>query len=262
MSEAYVMSAEMAEFYESTFVPALFAPWAHRLVDAAAVTSGTSVLDVACGTGVVARTAADRVGPAGSVVGVDLNEAMLGVAERVRPDLEWRLGDACALPFDDGSFDVVLSQAALMFVGDRATALREMGRVSRADGRVAVQVPGRLTASPGYQALADVVARHAEPEVSELLGTYFAVGEPDLLVGLFETASLRIDRFDTWLGATRLGSLDTFLAAELLPLADRVDRAVRDRIVEDCRTALAPFVAADGTVNAPLEVQLIVAHRT
>lgn len=254
----YQLSAEAAEFYESTFVPALFAAWARRLVDTVAVTPGQTVLDVACGTGVVARTAADL---AGAVVGVDLNTSMLAVAHRIRPDLRWQHGDACALPFGDGSFDLVLSQAGLMFFGDRVAALREMGRVAGVRGRVAVQVPGRLAASPGYRALADVVARHAGGEAVDLLGAYFAVGEPDVLHHLIDAAGLRVEVFDTWLGETRLDSVDTFLAVELLPLADRLDPEVRDRIVEDCRTALAPFVDAAGAIAAPIEVHLVVAHR-
>jgi SAM-dependent methyltransferase len=259
--ERYQLSEKAAEFYESTFVPALFSQWAQRLVDVAEVPPGGSVLDVACGTGVVARTAADRVGPAGSVVGLDLNEAMLAVAQRIRPDLKWQAGDACALPFDDDSFDVVLSQAALMFFADRVMALREMGRVAGEHGRVAVQVPGRLTGSPGYLALTEVVGRHAGPEVLDLLGAYFAVGEPDLLTGLFEAAGLRVETFETWLGATRLDSLDTFLDAELLPIADRVDEDVRGRIADDCRAALAPFVDASGAIAAPIEVHVIVGNR-
>jgi SAM-dependent methyltransferase len=258
--ETYGLSATAAEFYESTFVPALFGPWARRLVDAAGLTPGRSVLDVACGSGVVARTAADRVGPSGSVTGLDLSEAMLAVARRLRPDVRWQLGDAGALPFEDDSFDVVLSQAALMFFGDRVAALREMGRV--AGDRVLVQVPGRLSASPGYRALSEVVERHAAAEALDLLGAYFAVGEPDLLTGLFQAAGLRIDRFETWLGATKLDSIDTFLAAELLPIADTIDESVRDRIVEDCRTALARFVDQTGAITAPIEVHLITARKS
>ena len=257
----YQLSAEAAEFYESTFVPALFAEWADRMVDAAEVAPGRTALDVGCGTGVVARTVADRIGATGDVAGLDRNPAMLAVARRLRPDLRWHLGDAGALPFADDTFDLVLSQAALMFFADRTAALREMGRVAGARGRVVLQVPGRLAASPGYLALTDVVARHAGPAARELLAAYFAVGEPDLLGRLCDTAGLVIDRFETWTGATRLDSVDTFLTVELLPVADRLDRAARDRVVADCRTALAPFVDAAGAVAAPIEVQLIVAHR-
>ena len=270
MSEqTYTLLAEAAEFYESTFVPALFREWAVRLVAFAEIEPGQTVLDVACGTGVVARTAADRLNagggadrPAGTapVTGLDINEEILAVARRVRPDLPWVPGDACALPFPDATFDVVLSQAALMFFGDRVGALREMRRVVRPQGTVAVQVPGRLSHSPGYVALAEVVARHAGPEVTELLGGYFAVGEPDLLHELFDTAGLTVDRFTTWVGATRLDSIESFLAVELLPIADRVDEAVRARIVADCTDALREFVDGTGAIAAPIEVHLIAGH--
>jgi len=259
--QTYTLSAQAAEFYESTFVPALFADWAHRLVSAVEPAAGQSVLDVACGTGVVARTVADRVGTTDAIVGLDRNDAMLAVARRLRPDLQWRLGEAEALPFDDGSFETVVSQAALMFFGDPVAALREMGRVAGTGGRVVVQVPGRLAASPGYLALTEAVGRHATPEVLDLLSAYFSVGEPDRLTDLFQRGGLRIDRFDTWLGATRLDSIDTFLAVELLPIADQISRPVRDRIVEDCRTGLAGFVDATGAIAAPIEVHLITARR-
>src|SRR5688500_3599509 len=121
-SESFQIPLEAAEAYETAFVPAFFAQWAPILCDAAGVTAGQRILDVACGTGIVARTAADRVGAA-NVVGVDLNEAMLTVARRVRPDVDWRQGDATALPLDDGSVDTVLCQMALMFFPDRVEAL-------------------------------------------------------------------------------------------------------------------------------------------
>jgi ubiquinone/menaquinone biosynthesis C-methylase UbiE len=258
--QTYGLSAEAAEFYESTFVPALFGEWAGRLVDAAGVAPGGSVLDVACGTGVVARTAADRLGPAATVVGVDVNPAMVAVGRRLRPDLRWDVGDAGALPYGDDSFDLVLSQAGLMFFGDRVAALREMGRVAGPNGRVVVQVPGRLSASAGYLALTETVARHAAPEVLDVLGGYFAVGDPDLLAGLFRDAGLTVDRFETWRSATRMASLEDFLTAELLPIADRVDQTARDRIAEECRTTLAPYIDASGAVNAPIEVHLVTAR--
>ena len=127
-TESFQIPIEAAELYESAFVPGFFAQWAPILCGAAGVTSGQAVLDVACGTGIVARTAADLVGGGGSVVGLDLNEAMLTVAGRVRPDIEWRQGDSAALPFADRSFDVALCQMALMFFADRRRALQEMAR--------------------------------------------------------------------------------------------------------------------------------------
>ncbi len=125
-SESFQITREIAEFYETAFVPAFFAQWAPLLCQAAGVAPGHRVLDVGCGTGIVTRTAADRVAPDGRAVGVDLNDAMLSVARRVRPDIEFRQADAARLPFADESFDAVLSQMALMFFPDRAAAVREM----------------------------------------------------------------------------------------------------------------------------------------
>ena len=113
--ETFSIPLEAAEAYEEFFVPNMFVRWPAHVLDLADVRAGDSVLDVACGTGIVARGAADRVGPSGSVTGVDLNENMLIVARRVRPDLTWQQGDVAALPFPDDRFDAALCQMALMF---------------------------------------------------------------------------------------------------------------------------------------------------
>ena len=110
-------------------MPALFAQWVPTLLRTAGVTRGTRVLDVACGTGVVARGAAELVGPSGRVSGVDLNPAMIAVARGRAPDLDWRVADAGDLPYPDGAFDVVLCQSALFFFPDIGRAVREMARV-------------------------------------------------------------------------------------------------------------------------------------
>src|SRR5687768_4083844 len=112
-TEDFQVSLRAAETYEARFVPAIFAEWAPLLADLAGIRPGMAVLDVACGTGIVTRTVADRLGSAGRVVGIDLNAGMLAVARRVRPELDWRQGDVAHLPFAEGSFDAVLCQMAL-----------------------------------------------------------------------------------------------------------------------------------------------------
>ena len=96
--------------YEEFFVPALFERCARELVDLVELRPGETVLDLACGTGVVARQAAAAVGDGGHVVGLDLRPGMLAVASSLptRPRIEWVEGDALALPFPEASFDVVL----------------------------------------------------------------------------------------------------------------------------------------------------------
>jgi ubiquinone/menaquinone biosynthesis C-methylase UbiE len=99
------------------------------------------VLDVACGTGIVARLAWPQVAPSGRVVGLEVNAAMLDVARRVgereHTPIEWQEGDATSLPIADGTFDIVLCQHGLQYFSERHTALTEMHRVLRPprDGR-------------------------------------------------------------------------------------------------------------------------------
>jgi len=260
--ETFRISAAAAELYESQFVPALFAEWAPCLIDLAGVAPGHVVLDVACGTGIVARTVADRRMGRGRVVGVDLNEAMLNVARRVRPEIEWRQGDVAALPFPDRSFDTALCQMALMFFPDRQQALGEMARVIKSDGTVAFSVPARLDSQPAYAPFVQMAARHAGPEAINLLGSYFASGDLDELRGLVGTAGLRLLATRTHRGTVRCPSVDAFVATEVesTPLRERISDAVYAQIREDARELLRPYVRSDGRAEIPLDGHLIAAR--
>lgn len=140
------------EAYQRYLVPIMFAPWARNLVDLVAPRTGERVLDVACGTGVVARCAAIHVGDEGTVVGLDVNDGMLQVARAtssgIRPAIEWRTGSATDMPLPDGSFDVAFCLQGLQFFGDRSAALREMHRVLVPEGRLALAVWRPIEFSP------------------------------------------------------------------------------------------------------------------
>ncbi len=153
--------ANPAEGYESYMVPTLFGPCARILIQAADPKPGEHVLDVGCGTGIVAREVASRLGAPGAVTAVDLSANMLDVARAAaaREDLtiEWREGNAEQLPFPDGAFDLVLCQFALMFVTDKAAALSEMRRGVTESGRVLISVWQGLDRHPFYQTLHNVI---------------------------------------------------------------------------------------------------------
>ena len=117
------------------------------------------MLDVACGTGALTAAVAERVAPGGAALGLDANPEMLAVARRKHAGIEWHDGRAESLPFADASFDAVVSQFGLMFFDDRVAALREMQRVLRPGGRLAVAVCDALEHSPGYAALAALLER-------------------------------------------------------------------------------------------------------
>jgi ubiquinone/menaquinone biosynthesis C-methylase UbiE len=262
-TESFQVPLEVAERYESAFVPAFFAQWAPLLCRAAGVGPGQRVLDVACGTGIVARTAAERVGPAGRVVGVDLNEAMLTVARRVCPGLVFHRGDALALPVDDGSFDVALSQMALMFFPDRAGALAELRRAVVPGGTVGLLVPGRLDAQAAFAPFVAMVARHAGPEAIELLSTYFACGDLDALAAAVAGAGLQVTTAVTEQGVYRAPSVDAFVTTEVesTPLVERLTEETYAQVRADAQEVLAPFTTPDGAVEAPFVVDVVVARR-
>ena len=261
-SETFRLSTAAAELYESQFVPALFAEWAPRLIELAGVAPGQTVLDVACGTGIVARTVADVQRGNGRVVGLDINEAMLAVARRVRPEVEWRQGDAARLPFPDGAFDVALCQMAFMFFPDRGVVLREMARVVTARGTVAFSVPDRLPSQPAYAPFVAMVARHAGPEARGLLGAYFASGDLDELRRLIASAGLDVVAQRTHVGTVKCPSIDAFVATEVesTPLRERIGDEVYARIREDARDVLKPFTRPDGAAEIPLQGHVIAAR--
>lgn len=246
--ESFRLSVEAAEQYESGFVPALFGEWAPVLVDVAGVRPGHFVLDVACGTGVVAREASNRVGSDGGVVGLDLNEAMLAVARRIRPEIEWRQGDAMALPLDSATFDVVLCQAALMFVPDPGRALRDMARVVKPTGTVGIQVWASRDEQTGFKPFYEVVARQAGPDAVDIISAYWTLGDLERLTALCADAGLRILSTMTRTGAIRLPSIDDYVTTEVesTPLVDRISADAYHRIREEARIELAGFNTDDG----------------
>ena len=230
------VTGSAAEIYEEFFVPALFWQWAPTVADVAGIGGGQRVLDVACGTGVLAREAASR---GASVTGLDRNEGMLATARRIAPSVEWKTGRAEQLPFADGSFDAVVSQFGLMFFDDRAQALREMRRVLKPGGLLAVAVWDRLENSPGYAAMAALLGR--------LFGHRIA-GE---LRALFDAAGMAEAAVRTEPGTARFPSLDSWVHTDIKgwTLADLIDDDQYALLQREALAALRRFVQADGTVG-------------
>ena len=156
-----------------------------KSAEAASVKPGDRVLDVGCGTGVLSREVADRAGSDGRVFGLDVNEDMLALTRRICPDIDWHQGDAGELPFDDTSFDAVVSQFALMSVPDQMAALQEMWRVLASGGRLAVTVWWQ---SPGYPVLAEIALERIGEDVATAVMDSFSLGDGAKLLKLFRSA--------------------------------------------------------------------------
>lgn len=252
------VSQSAAEIYEAFFVPALFAEWSERVADAARLLRGQHVLDVACGTGVLARHAAERVGPAGIVVGLDVNEGMLEVARRQAPEIEWRQGRAESLPFEDGIFDAVVSQFGMMFFDHQATAIREMYRVLRPGGRLVVAVWDALERTPGYAALHELLRRLFGEAVADALRAPYSLGDSGDLKALFDEAGVPDVAITTREGTARFPSIDAWMHTDIKgwTLADALDDDQYERLRREAQLALQPFVKGAGRVefSAPAHI--------
>lgn len=147
------------EAYQEYFAPAIFEPLADVLFGCASPQAGERILDVACGTGVVARRAAASTGPSGQVMGVDINPGMIEVARSLSTaggaPIEYRQGDAQALELPDGSYDLVYCQQGLQFLPDRLAGLREQRRVLAGGGQVALAVWQGVEQHPLFAGFAD-----------------------------------------------------------------------------------------------------------
>ena len=179
-----------AQNYQRDFVPVIPTPVSGDLFRTADLQAGERVLDVACGTGVIARLAAGLVGPDGTVTGVDIAPDMIDVAKSTpapaSPHIEWHVGDAAALPLPDDSHDAVLCQLGLMFMEDRAAALAEMRRVLAPGGRVVVNTPG--TIQPAFESMEQAIIEHISPDLGGFVRAVFSLHDPDALAALLQEA--------------------------------------------------------------------------
>jgi ubiquinone/menaquinone biosynthesis C-methylase UbiE len=260
-----------AETYESYMVPALFAPSAERLLDLARPRPGERLLDVGCGTGIVARRAVSRLRPAGRVWGLDASPAMLAVARaaatREQAAIEWREGRAESLPFGDGEFDLVLCQYALMFFADRPAALAEMHRVLAEGGRVALAVFHGLDRHPFYERLDRAIERHLG---ASAVRDIFSLGDAADLRDQVAKAGFRRVESEPFSLLARFPDPQGFLAGEIdvdtaaIPAMQHLDAAARARLTATIGSEMTEALRAvtvGEMVELPFHVHVVRAHR-
>jgi SAM-dependent methyltransferase len=225
------------------------------------------VLDVACGTGIVARHAARRLGDHGTVTGIDRNAAMLSVARQicgdVTPAITWRRGNADDLPFEDHTFDVVLCQQGLQFFPAPEDALAEMHRVLTDGGRLGVGTCRPLSHQPGYHVLVDTLARHVGDAVARAISSPYTLGDLTRLGDLITAAGFGHLRRRIEITPLRVPSAEALLTVETTSspvgaIGDRLDAASYRALVDDLTAGLAPHTDDDGVVF-PFETAVVTA---
>lgn len=253
-----------AENYEQYFVPAMFLPWAEILLRHARPRTGERVLDIACGTGAVARLAAPLVGAEGEVVALDSSPAMLAVGRSLATPpgaaIHWREGNAMALPFAPGRFDLALCQHGLPFFPDRAVAVREMRRVLSPDGRACAIVLDHLDRHPVFQALMTSVAHHLSLPLSAV-ATPFALYDAEALRVLFEEAGFTQVRIHSESTVVRFVDPARFIpmavasSAAAVPAFARMGMPERAAILDSVRADMGALIeqyADGGFVKFPM----------
>lgn len=265
-SDEWLLSAHGAQVYDDVLVPAIFAPWVAKTVDAAQLNEGQAVLDVACGTGIVADAAVQRVGPGGTVVGIDINPDMLAVAVTRRSgQVEWAQGDAMSLPYPGEHFDRVMCQLGLQYFADPALALSEMHRVLRFGGRVAVMLWRDIRHSPGFALLAELIGDQLGTEVGESMRGPFAFGDDECrLRKLLESAGF--DRVTTRIATDRVrfSSVKEFVGHQLAasPLESLVELGESWTATLTAKVLSAFSLGdADEPIIFPIEAYLATGHR-
>ena len=252
--------------YEAVFVPGLLGLWVSRVADAARIQPGQRALDVACGTGVLAREMAVRIGSAGHVVGVDPNRGMLEVAKQLASEVEWREGVAESLPFGDHSFDAVVSQFGLMFFTDRCQALREMLRVLTPGGRLVVAVWDVLDSMPAFASEVALLERIAGQQAADALRAPFVLGDRDELSRLFSEAGAAGAEITTHEGTARFPSIRTMVEADLrgwLPVMGVVlNEHEIDHVLREAEQDLISYARTDRRAEFRLSAHLVTVKKS
>jgi ubiquinone/menaquinone biosynthesis C-methylase UbiE len=260
--------------YDQYFGPAMFEPWAQRLLALAAPRAGERVLDLACGTGIVSRQLAPLIGPAGRLVALDLRSAMLAAARRRAPDGApgggLLRGDALALPLAGGTFDLVVCQQGLQFFSDRPRALREVRRVLAAGGRAAFAVWRELARQSLFQDVVAAEVRHLAPlGVTEgHAAAPFRLGDPGELRALFEQAGFAEVEVRAHTQEVHFPDPDGFVARNELAYAAVMPEYLADppafdayvtAIERDLAPALQRHRRGD-RLSFPMQSHLVLAH--
>jgi ubiquinone/menaquinone biosynthesis C-methylase UbiE len=264
------LSGSGPEAYEKYIVVAFMGKWAQDLVEVVDIQADQRVLDVGCGTGVVTRAVAQRLGPHGKIVGFDVNDVMLQMAQQFAQQadldaIEWQQGDAASMPFGTAEYDVVLCEQGLQYFPDRAGALREMARVMVPGGQLALSVWRSLERHPFFIALVDALASHLGEDSTSALRAAFSLTEREELRALVSAAGFRDVHVRLEVQMSRYPSIEDFVRGYVVatPMAGEIAamaEADQTRMFQDVVEALRDY-RDDGGLAAPMECHVVTARK-
>jgi ubiquinone/menaquinone biosynthesis C-methylase UbiE len=247
----------------------MFLPLTRALIEQARIAPGQSVLDVAGGSGEPSLTIAQAVGPTGFVMCTDAIAEMVAVAEREAlarglKNMQFRQCTADSLPFADESFDVAVSRLGVMFFPDPVAAVREMLRVIKPGGRVALAVWGKSELNPYSYVVTGVVSRYvpAAPVAPDAPDA-FRFAEPGKLAGVLKDAggidvTQRVLKFDMAapLSPEEFWDMRSEISESLREKLKTLSSEDRGRLADEVQEAVREFFP-DGQMRFPAQMLIV-----
>lgn len=251
--------------YEGLFVRALFAPWTAHLIAGAGVAVGSRVLDIACGSGVLARHALAVAGGDGRVVGLDLAPGMIAAAQEIEPRIEWIVGSAEDLRLDDAAFDCVVSQFGMMFFEDRRKSVEEIHRVAAQGGRVAVAVWNSIDHNPAYRDIVAILDAEVSVAAGDALRLPYTMGDPRDVTTLLGKSGFTDINVETRTEQARFPSSRSMVEADLrgwLPLFDiNLGEEKIAELLVNSDSKLAKYISPSGEAVFPTSAHIVTARK-
>ena len=254
------ISDDLVRVHEQYLVPAIYAQWAGRVAEIAEIDVGHHLLDVACGTGTLARAAQLEAGLAGQVIGLDASELMLESAHRQSPGINWQIGDATAMPFEKNRFDRVLCQFSLMFIANRIATIKEMRRVCKTDGLVVVATWGPLHTGGAFDTLIKLVNQYCGSHTAMKLSSPWSLGKPGVMDSLLLSSGVNEYECHERFGQARYPSMRAFIEAHLRLAGefDNLSEQNYQQLLSAADTQLHQFLIPDGQLVAELNANIFV----
>lgn len=257
--EGYQLELEGARFYEENFVPSLFENWAKRTVEKLSLSDGDQLLDIACGTGIVARIAkASKIGEL-RITGIDINEAMLEVAKGIEPEIDWIRGNVQNLPFDDQSFEKISCQFGFMFFEDQVKSLNEMKRIRKSEGKTIIGIWDKIEANEGYFDLLQIIENIGGQDLGQILRSPFILGDKDEINKIIKSSEISNYMIETIRTKVEFQSIDHWIDCDVIasPIAEEITDQQYSELLKKAKLELNKYLTKDQKVRFNMSAHIV-----